>query len=220
MDTLLLGDLGNVERKDATNRDWDALDQVNAYEVLRTATELFLMTECGLVPLAASINYEDRLAKTGPEQLNVPLLARIRTQFNADTVELKANYLTKLANSAQSKVLPYYGLIIERLEDLPPKPELVAKDAYDYGILREAATRPPMVELIWSYWHEQGMLIQTMAAIVIRFQPPGGCEEPLANLNIDPLRGANNLGSPGMIVGEVTRARVRVGVSSDRPQVR
>jgi hypothetical protein len=52
-----------------------------------------------------------------------------------------------------------------------------------------------MLELIWSYWHEEGMLVQTMNAICMRFQNRRGPQErdPLANLEIDPLRPLNNL---------------------------
>src|SRR6185369_15685588 len=54
---------------------------------------------------------------------------------------------------------------------------------------------PSMLELIWSYWHEEGMLVQTMNAICMRFQNRRGPLErdPLANLEIDPLRPLNNL---------------------------
>jgi hypothetical protein len=216
MDGVLLRALGQAERGDAKSaRDWGALerivDRVNAYDVLKVATELFLMSECGLVPGRSSTGLQDLVKSLNPAAYNDSLLGQLEeagpggpnpnpgqgaipSQFDFDTASLKADYLTKLDNSPQAKVLPYYALIIERLEDLPPKPGIVAAASYDYGILREAATRPPMVELIWSYWHEQGMVIQTMAAIATRFQNRRvGKRDPLANLNIDPLRGANNL---------------------------
>ncbi|KRF34929.1 hypothetical protein [Nocardioides sp. Soil805] len=46
----------------------------------------------------------------------------------------------------------------------------------------------PAVELIWSYWLEEGMLVQTMDAIVARFQnrrQPG--RDPLARFDLTPL---------------------------------
>jgi hypothetical protein len=51
------------------------------------------------------------------------------------------------------------------------------------------------VDLIWSYWHEEGLLVQTMNAITSRLQDnrgPGN-QDPLADLSIDPLRPLNNL---------------------------
>lgn len=51
-----------------------------------------------------------------------------------------------------------------------------------------------MVELIWSYWHEEAMLVQTLKAISRRFQNrrAPSARNPLANLEITPLRPLNN----------------------------
>jgi hypothetical protein len=63
------------------------------------------------------------------------------------------------------------------------------------GILREKLTNPPFLDLIWNYWNEEGGLVQTMNAISWRFQNrrgPGD-RDPLAGLEIDPLRPLNGL---------------------------
>lgn len=53
---------------------------------------------------------------------------------------------------------------------------------------------PVLMELIWSYWHEEGMLAQSMHAIAKRFQNiRNGQIDPLANLELDPLRPMNNI---------------------------
>jgi hypothetical protein len=66
--------------------------------------------------------------------------------------------------------------------------------AYCDGVLKNRLTCPSLLELIWSYWHEEGMLVQTMNAITMRFQNRRkGPQDPLANLEIDPLRPLNNL---------------------------
>ena len=51
------------------------------------------------------------------------------------------------------------------------------------------------VDLIWSYWHEEGLLVQTMNAITSRLQDSRASRnhDPLADLNIAPLRPLNNL---------------------------
>ncbi len=51
------------------------------------------------------------------------------------------------------------------------------------------------LELIWSYWHEEGMLVQAINAISMRFQNKStrNGRDPLAHLTIDPLRPLNNL---------------------------
>ena len=76
----------------------------------------------------------------------------------------------------------------------PGSPRQRSRDAC-YGILREKLTCPCLLELIWSYWNEEGMLVQTMNAITRRFQNMRGplANDPLANLEVDPLRPLNNL---------------------------
>ena len=51
------------------------------------------------------------------------------------------------------------------------------------------------MELIWSYWHEEGMLVQTLNAILARFQNRRLRDgaDPLARFELDPLRPLNNL---------------------------
>ncbi|MCF0062556.1 hypothetical protein MUK70_01615 [Dyadobacter chenwenxiniae] len=53
----------------------------------------------------------------------------------------------------------------------------------------------PAIELIWSYWTEQGMMVQTMNAISLRFQniTINQGADPLAQMDIDPLRPLANL---------------------------
>jgi hypothetical protein len=224
MDRVLLDALGKREQAQGLGGGWGALerivDRVDAYDVLKTGTELFLMAECGLMPSSGSAALEKLVKTLDSKDYEKTLLyqikhlspqakSRLKKQYGYDIGELKKQYLEQLGSSGQARVLPYHALIIERLEDLPPKPELVAHAAYDYGILRDAATSPPMIELIWSYWHEQGMLIQSIAAIAARFQNRRiGPSDPLANLNIDPLRGANNL-LWGWIQEEGNRLTVR-----------
>ncbi len=51
------------------------------------------------------------------------------------------------------------------------------------------------MELIWNYWHEEGMLAQTFNAISNRFQNRrlnSHGPDPLARLEIDPLRRLNH----------------------------
>ncbi|MBK9386376.1 MAG: hypothetical protein IPN34_16310 [Planctomycetes bacterium] len=52
-----------------------------------------------------------------------------------------------------------------------------------------------LVELIWSYWHEEGGLVQTLKAISRRFQNrrAPGSKDVLASLEIDPLRPLANV---------------------------
>jgi hypothetical protein len=102
------------------------------------------------------------------------------------------------------KMLPYLAVIRAKLNDERVKDNDIgdidigvpshSADAC-YGILRKKLEYPCLLELIWSYWNEEGMLIQTMNVITRRFQNMRGslANDPLANLEIDPLRPLNNL---------------------------
>jgi hypothetical protein len=65
-----------------------------------------------------------------------------------------------------------------------------------YGILRDKLASPCLLELIWSYWHEEAMLVQSLNAVSLRFQnrkQPGKVKDPLGNMAIAPLLPLNNL---------------------------
>jgi len=65
---------------------------------------------------------------------------------------------------------------------------------YCVGVLQHRLTSPSLIELIWSYWLEEGMLVQTMNAIARRFQNRRGSQnDPLGELEFDPLRPLNNV---------------------------
>jgi hypothetical protein len=90
--------------------------------------------------------------------------------------------------------LPYMQVILDRLADVQFARSVGLGDVC-YGILPHRAANPCMLELIWSYWHEEAMLVQSINAVALRFQnisrDPG--RDPLANLELDPLRPLGNL---------------------------
>ena len=58
---------------------------------------------------------------------------------------------------------------------------------------RLVVTGTGLMELIWSYWQEEGMLAQAFSAIALRFQNirRPGYTDPLGELELDPLRPLN-----------------------------
>ena len=95
-------------------------------------------------------------------------------------------------------LLPY---LAERIREMFPTASLeelvksADKSPFCSEILVHRFTCPCMIELIWSYWHEEGMLVQAMAAVALRFQNralPGG-HRGLAQLTLGPLRPLSNL---------------------------
>lgn len=151
----------------------------DAYALLRAATDFFVLTEAGRM--------ED------VQQFDPP-----STYLSRDFVEqFRSDYLTDLMTEQSSPyVLPYMNIIRRRLGELPYKKNLqlgVRPDSY--GILRSRLLSPVLMELIWNYWIEQGMMVQTINLISLRFQNVrrGNGVDPLANFELDPLRPLSNL---------------------------
>ncbi len=92
---------------------------------------------------------------------------------------------------------PLY-LALLRKEPPTPSIELSAHGEQQVALCRELIeerlSSPAFLELIWSYWHEEGMLVQSMNAISTRFQNrSSGPRDPLAHLELDPLRPLTNV---------------------------
>ncbi|NML63594.1 hypothetical protein HHL22_00065 [Hymenobacter sp. RP-2-7] len=177
-----------------------AFSRSASYSMLKYATEFFLMQEAGLA-------MGDAL-DTGAGSGNLNSLPPSHAQPDLDEQRrlggapfslsaLRDNYLEQLENE-EGKVLPYFKIIREKLAEVPLKnpQDLIGGDDVCYGILKSKLQAPPLMELIWSYWHEEGGLVQTLNAISLRFQNvrrPGYGPDPLAGLNLDPLRPMANL---------------------------
>lgn len=164
--------------------------RVDSYRVLKAATSVFLMANVGTrlddfrgVDLAEESRRLNREVRRG------------------DLEEEFRDYLTRVPTGTGDTldVLPYLGLIRLKLGDVPvvgadDDEESVAAEIC-HGILAEKLVEPTFLELIWSYWQEEGMLVRTINAISRRFQNrrSGPGRDPLAGLAIDPLRPLNNL---------------------------
>jgi hypothetical protein len=144
---------------------------VDAYNLLKYATQAFLLLEAGVVPQVPRF----------------PLTEAERDLTISDIVpdEIRT-FLATLSGP-----LPYLQRVVAALES--GFKENVSP--FCRGVFTHRFTCPSMLELIWSYWHEEGMLVQTMNAICMRFQNRRGPldHDPLANLEIDALRPLNNL---------------------------
>ena len=157
-----------------------------AYRLLKVATEAFVMVNCGV----ALKNFT-----FPPHDLDY-VIRRIGRPV--DLTGLWHKYLVA-ANGTHSVTLPYLALIRDKMRDVPLKSSMFSTIDDElpencFGILRDKLTHPCLTELIWSYWHEEGMLVQSVNANARRFQNiRGHRNDPLVNLEIDPLRPLNNL---------------------------
>lgn len=171
------------------------LSNVYAYELLKSATDAFLLVECGLVPKLqgappSNIVIEgQRDPATGvPSTTNIPGItgAQLGRTLSADDIK------TFISGYLGSRGLPYLELIAGTLAVTSQVQE--TESPFCYGIL-PSRLEPSFLELIWSYWHEEGMLVQTINAVSLRFQNKrtGPGRDPLAHLELDPLRPLNNI---------------------------
>lgn len=175
------------------------------YALLRAATEVFVMANCGVVLDNVDIRQIVDNVSRDPE------MASVNVDLNQITQSLWNQYLRKfkISPTDNANLLPYYGLILDKLADVRiDNANLRQLTRSCNSVLRSKLARPCFLELIWSYWHEEGMLVQTVNAILLRFQNVRSSErDPLANMEIDPLRPLNNL-LWGLIQDEQNRLTV------------
>lgn len=172
---------------------------IGAYELLKTATQVFLLMEAGVV-LQERARYKD-------EPLYEPLQEASRLGRAMPFSEAKSqleNYLKNFINIPH--VLPY---LVNILEDLFG--DQSSGGGFINGeFLETRVSSPSMLELIWSYFLEEGMLVQSMNAICMRFQNRriGSGKDPLAHMEIAPLYPINNL-LWGYIQDEINRLSIK-----------
>ena len=197
-----------------------AFPDAEPYRLLKVATEVFMMANCGVVideNLQGTVD-STTLAEadfsslsSDPALVEEEQLRLLRSPTAPPSIESQWQqaYLQPLSTTATPagpgivgipagpiETIPYlYDIVALKLGDVP----ILAKDAYGarqyYGILQRKLTQPCLLELIWNYWLEEGMLVQSTNAMSWRFQNRRGPQDrdPLAMVEIDPLRGLNNL---------------------------
>ncbi|MCI5158811.1 MAG: hypothetical protein D3906_10310, partial [Candidatus Electrothrix sp. AUS1_2] len=162
-----------------------------SYAVLKIATQAFLTLQCGLKPLESDL----------PDKISSFLNEKYRPA-NSDEEARRSFEVTNLGKQLKQYMggengnLPYLNRIASALLTIGPDKKIDDYETLPYYnyILQHRFTNPSLIELIWSYWHEEGMLAQTMNAIALRFQNQrSGPNDPLAELEIDPLRPLNNM---------------------------
>jgi len=155
------------------------LHGVGSYQLLKTATEVFLLLECGVRVARGRFENHHHLFNKEEES------ARLDEFVDLDFVGNKLReYL------GQPPQLPYITRVVEA-----SFPELSHGGLCCDRVVSCKINEPCLIELIWSYWHEEGMLAQSMNAINRRFQnvrAPGD-RDPLAHFELDPLRRVGNL---------------------------
>ncbi len=171
---------------------------VDAYSAVKIATEAFVMVNCMAKQNFSSEDVEE-LRRSVRLVNGVPNERELTEYYNKYKVKLNGG----------EGLIPYLAIIRRKLANDRIK-NTSFEDAFDfylsdgeagkvadncYGLISDKLNRPCFLELIWSYWHEESMMVQGLNAISRRFQNirGNGKVDPLANLEIDPLRPLNNL---------------------------
>ena len=203
---------------------------VEPYRLLKVATEVFLTVHCGVL---IGVDREDsQIARAATTILDgQPLDDKRQEEENAryyrtlgatEIFDAWDKYRVKVGRRHEPPepgdpldyTIPYLAIIRRKLGDVPLRDKPLRDHNLEwlelcYGIMKEKLTKPCFLELIWSYWHEEGMLVQTLNAISQRFQNVrGGPSNQLAQLEISPLRPLSNL-IWGYIQDEQHRLTVR-----------
>jgi hypothetical protein len=184
------GDFGNLQSLERCSFKSLPFPGVDAYSFVKCATEVFLMTQCRVI---------SDLRRLDDKSLREEGRRYGHDVTGGDLENLWSDYLVEVDGGHGLKTLPYLELIRSRLGEVPIKDDTVnglnrRQVANCFGILRSKLESPCLLELIWSYWHEEGMLVQSMKAISMRFQNKRSRErDPLMRFDVDPLRPLGNL---------------------------
>ncbi|MGH8614459.1 MAG: hypothetical protein ACREYF_21170, partial [Gammaproteobacteria bacterium] len=145
----------------------------DAYYLLKLAAQAFLIFESGIV-----IDHPRNIVTGVPDPsqavpgLEDPEFRLGRSVDLGEITGILTNYLSTVVGTVGGRGLPYLKRIVGALiatanargERLP----------FCGEILQHRFSCPSLLELIWSYWEEEGMLVQTMNAISRRFQNRSG----------------------------------------------
>jgi hypothetical protein len=162
---------------------------IDAYQLLKTATEVFVKLNCRVLE---DYDFND------PEAVADYNGRHDRNRDGSDLNRLWDRYLVNVNGlGAGTETLPYLALIRRKFGDqsiIQENPQVNrAVEAID-GLLQEKLSRPCFFELIWSYWHEEGMLVQTLNAITVRFQNQRtSARDPLGNFMTAPLHSISSI---------------------------
>jgi hypothetical protein len=143
------------------------------YGALKLASEIFLLLRCGIcrppltnpTVISATGDSDDFHIGDGgltADEINA-LYVRLTTFLGSDRASYIHSILENVFSGRSFKASPFCAASV--------------------------GLGPCLMELIWSYWHEQAMLVQTTNAIALRFQNVArNGRDPLAEFELDPLR--------------------------------
>ncbi|WP_218585549.1 hypothetical protein [Pseudomonas sp. C2B4] len=185
----------------------------DAYRALKVATEAFVVTWGGVVPDKQNISSVFDLIQKDTTAINI---ASERLGIDISQGELVKIMTDQYFGTSFPPTIPYLTRVVEGLrgtdaersanaakehvektqisQDPPYCGETCLWLAHLNQDFSAKLARPPLTELIWSYWMEEMQLVQTMNAISRRFQNvSSGPRDPLAQFELDAVRPLSNM---------------------------
>jgi hypothetical protein len=145
----------------------------DGYQLLKVASEAFLILHCG------TLRIDPELYRPGEEA------PRLNAHLDLDEISRRlGEYL--------HGGLPYLRTVLRGLGEEGFEGE--GGSPFCDTLLYGRPFDPCLLELLWSYWHEEGMLVQAMNTVCLRFQNKlPGASNALSQLELSPLRPLSNL---------------------------
>ena len=183
----------HAEFQDLKKRRFLPFSDADAYRLLKVATEAFVMVNCGVAltsyPPFDREDLELLISRTGVDGLGMDRFERLWKGYLERVNGTKTDHAALPgAHRQQVSGRPHQE------PDLRCDSRCAISPSRAMGSWDKNSASRACVELIWSYWHEEAMLVQSMNAISLRFQNRRARNgDPLANMELSPLRPLNNL---------------------------
>ncbi|MBB5191064.1 hypothetical protein HNQ50_001787 [Silvimonas terrae] len=187
----------------------------DAYRALKVATEAFVVTWGGVAPRGPDTRALQNMLAIDPAAvalanerlgLNITMPGALSNQYFGSGSSPTLPYLQRIAMALQGTdaavviedALEQQTAVVHQMQKTPAAAGMCGEGClwlnHWNDDISAKLTHAPLIELIWSYWMEEMQLVQTMNAVTRRFQNvSSGPRDPLAQLELDPLRPLNNL---------------------------
>ena len=220
----LLADAANTAQADliAEAGEHFCFEGTLAYDQIREATDLFLGSQASMIEDCCGsedrrpqrgrmpanpygftdLDVDDINRRFAPDSITLETLRSLAARLSDPPAATAGNPRATVPPAGPPAGAPagvppdaltFFRQLVGNHTGMPIKDSKIGSGDWT-GILRCRLRCPPLLELIWSYWQEQGMLVQGANTLTLRFQnrrPPG--RDPLTRCDLSPLRPLNNI---------------------------
>lgn len=177
---------GNFVDADKNEETWNAIEKT---KLPFSAIQSLIDGIIDPVTRPGSTNASTSSLLLNSQAYNILKFAMEQVVRNGLGIPDKNTSLPPFPPNTANGILPYYERVTKEIGDFFNASGKIYTNPFFKTRLSGIRS-----ELIWSYWHEEGMLVQSINAIALRFQNIGtGGRDPLANFELDSLRPISNI---------------------------